>query len=73
MSENMRKSESEGDENSRRGANKNDKGNVSRQDKSFDGMNYEQRRGPYNPPGNAGSRRDDTGGGNNSGKRRDEI
>ena len=72
MSQNRRNPANEGHEQNGRSSK-----NVRRQDKKsgdqgFDGMNYEQRRGPYNPSRDTEPQRDDTGGGNNSGKRRDE-
>ena len=72
MSQNTRNPANEGKRGSGRSANENGR-NVGRRDsEGFDGMNYEQVRGPYNPSGkqngNTGNPVNET----DSGKRRNE-
>jgi hypothetical protein len=72
MSQNTRNPANEGNRSSGRSANDNSRNTGRRDKEGFDGMNYEQVRGPYNPSGkqdgNNGNPANDT----DQGKRRNE-
>ena len=60
MSQDMRNPANEGNGSSGRSTNENVRNDEQKRFEGFEGMNYEQRRGPYNPQRNGGRR------GNNS-------
>ena len=67
MSQNLRNQPNEDQLSSGRGSNENQ---FRKRNEGFEGMNYEQRRPPYNPKhGSSSDRNDDNG----NGKRRDEL
>ena len=73
MSQNMGNADHEGNGNSGRSGNDR-RGKEDRERyEGFEGMNYEQKRGPYNPMQTIGNNRTDENVSNNSGKRRDDL
>lgn len=73
MTENTRNRSNEGRENLGRSAFRSRRESENRVDRGFEGMNFEQRRGPYNPSRSEDDQRDDTRGGNRSGNQRDDA
>jgi hypothetical protein len=71
MSQEMRNRKDEGHDNMSQPVHNNQGGSSGGND-GFEGMNYEQRRGPYNPARNGEPSRDDHSK-NKSGKRRDDL
>jgi hypothetical protein len=73
MSQNMGKPVNEGQGISGRSGNERRGSDNRERYEGFEGMNYEQKRGPYNPMRTSGNARNDENVSNNSDKRRDDL
>jgi hypothetical protein len=73
MSQNSRNPANEGQGNSGRTDNSSPRSNERMHLDGFEGMNYEQRRGPYNPHRNGEGERGDMDGASSSANRRDDL
>jgi hypothetical protein len=73
MSQNMRNPANEGQGGSGRTTNENVRNGEPRQFEGFEGMNYEQIRGPYNPKKRDGAPQGGNGDESNSGRRQDNL
>jgi hypothetical protein len=73
MSQNSRNPANEGQGNSGRSDNNSPRGDERKRMDGFEGMNYEQKRGPYDPYRNRERQRGDMDGASGSGNRQDDL